>query len=383
MSISEKLVVANNGVPKVYDAGNTCTYTGDTYSTSKTICGTLDKPVGDIYIRSDDGCVKLPITFTFTKEDDTTIQRTATVTCTLEPGVETLVNVDLNTFEGNTVMTCVCKDLPSTSFQFKLAACIKKDCLPKNKPYLDTSKITNFSGFFTVNNGIENDLSLLPYLDTSNTTCFDNMFSNNKKLTSISDLDVSKANSVQYMFSECSYLTTVKNFHLGNVEKANYLFNRCVRLTSISNFSISANLYIFTFQGCSALKEISGVDTSNGVDFTFAFGYCTMLVTIHDTLDLSNGEDFDHMFDQCVKLENIRFKKESIKKSISFLQSTKLTTASLVSIVNGLCVNASDSKPTLTLSSASWDALENGTTPPKGYSAWQEYIVRYKNWLYA
>lgn len=383
MSISEKLVIANDGVPKVYDAGSTCLYTDNAYSTSKTIYGTIDKPVSDIYIRSDNGFIELPITFTFIKEGDTTTQRTATVTCTLEPGVEKLVNVDLNTFEGNTVISCKRNDLPSEPINFKLVAYIKKDFLAKNKPYLDTRKITSFSGFFSNSNPALTDLSLLSYLDTSNATCFDKMFSGNKKLTSISDLDVSKATSMQYMFNQCTALTKVDNFHPGDVEQASYLFAGCVRLRSITNFNIRPLIFNYGFQGCSALKEISGIDTSNGFNFYFAFAYCVLLDTIHDTLDLGNATDLGYMFDNCNALANVRFKKESIKKTISFKSSSKLTTASLVSIVEGLCINTSDSKPTLTLNSTSWDALENGTTPPTGYSAWQEYIVSYKNWLYA
>lgn len=57
-------------------------------------------------------------------------------------------------------------------------------------------------------------------------------------------------------------------------------------------------------------------------------------------IDLSECADTTSCFDYCVELVEIRFNAGTIKKSISFAQSSKLSDTSITSIINGLDYNA-------------------------------------------
>jgi hypothetical protein len=97
------------------------------------------------------------------------------------------------------------------------------------KPYIDTSKITNFY-YFCCNGRMD---KYLDKLDTSNGTIFNYMFDNCQALKTIPQLDTSNGEEFGYMFSSCSSLETV------------------------SITTAKKNLPTNTFQGCTALKNIT------------------------------------------------------------------------------------------------------------------------------
>lgn len=226
----------------------------------------------------------------------------------------------VNTFDGTTVMS---SDIP-----FKCKTALRKEKLCVNRPYIDTSSITNFSYFFYY--GIR--LKLLPLLSTKNGVIFSRTFASCTTLISVPQLDISKGQSFVGMFQQCTKLVSVPK-----------------------------------------------LDTSNGRDFTGMFYNCSALTTI-SLLDISKGTDFTNMFNYCTALQNITF-TGTINASISFSSSSALTEASLKSIINALAVKPS-STCQLTLNSASWTLLDS-VTAPTGYSTWKEYISTYKGWTYA
>ena len=92
------------------------------------------------------------------------------------------------------------------------------------------------------------------------------------------------------------------------------------------------------------------LDTSKGMNFGSMFSYCNNLTTIPQ-LDTSKGINFTRMFFSCVSLENIVFVASSIKKSISFSDSNKLTVESIHSIINGLADLTGQTAQTITFHS--------------------------------
>lgn len=219
-----------------------------------------------------------------------------------------------------------------------------------NKPYIDTSKITNFHLF------CEDDRISPENLDTSNGTSFSYMFQGSK-LTTIPLLNTSKGTIFYCMF------------------------NICKKLKKIPQIDLSKGTDFYgMFQACDVLAYLPKLETYNGTKFTYMFYNCKSLTTI-EKINISKATNVADMFYGCTKLQNITF-DGSINRSISFSYSSKLTTDSIQSIINALCVYSGSSQPTLTLNSASWTAIE-AITPPDGYSTWKEYISNYKNWKYA
>ena len=93
-----------------------------------------------------------------------------------------------------------------------------------------------------------------------------------------------------------------------------------------------------TFNSCSA--EIIDFSECNLVLVTGAmqntFTACTKLKEIKGTLDVSRVSSFVTPFHNCTVLEEVRFLKENIFKSISFSTSPLLSDVSIQSIIDGL-----------------------------------------------
>ena len=66
------------------------------------------------------------------------------------------------------------------------------------------------------------------------------------------------------------------------------------------------------------------------------FSACTKLKEIKGTLDVSQVGSFITPFNNCIALEEVRFLKENIFKTISFGGSPNLSDASIQSIIDGL-----------------------------------------------
>lgn len=107
------------------------------------------------------------------------------------------------------------------------------------------------------------------------------------------------------------------------------VFNNCTSL-EIADFSeFSTNFTVVTnlFSNCKKLKEILG------------------------ELDFGNGTatSYINTFYNCSSLETVRFKQGSIKLSLSFAQSSLLSSESIQSIIDGLADLTDETAQTLTL----------------------------------
>ena len=191
-----------------------------------------------------------------------------------------------------------------------------------SKPYMDTSKITNFLYFCTENRFTADELAKL---NTSNGTNFKNMFDNCKALTTIPNLDTSKGTNFYSMFNQGTALTSIPN-----------------------------------------------LDTSNGTNFSFMFNNCRVLTTI-SKLNLSKATNLSGTFQYCLALENITF-EGTITTSINFSSSTKLTHDSLMSIINALADKSS---------STGTYKLTIGSTNIAKLTAEELQIIENKGWTYA
>ena len=123
--------------------------------------------------------------------------------------------------------------------------------------------------------------------------------------------------------------------------------NGCTNLKRVESIG-SSNVIEFTkmFLGCTSLVSIQGLDTSKGQKFDGMFSGCSSLISI-PMLDLTNATNVTGMFTNCRSLIDISFVENSIKLSISFAESINLSDESIQSIINGLATV--DTAQTLTL----------------------------------
>ena len=170
------------------------------------------------------------------------------------------------------------------------------------KPYVDTSKITNFGDIFQNNNFPVDELQ---NIDTKNVTKFGYMFSGCSTLTTIPLLDTSNGTSFNNMLQNCSALTTIPLLDTSNGTNFEHMFDYCSKLTTIPLLDTSnGTSFNAMFQGCSRLTAIPLLDTSNGTKFDYMFGGCSILTTI-PLLDTSRGTSFKSMLQSCSALTTI------------------------------------------------------------------------------
>lgn len=165
------------------------------------------------------------------------------------------------------------------------------------KPYIDTSKMTNFSNFIKNNQGLIEDIDKL---DTSNGTNFSNMF----------------------------YQTSIKRISLDTKKGTNFeaMFRNCWSLEEISQLGLSnGTSFKDMFSGCSKLATLPQLDTKNGTNFSSMFSGCKSLTTPL-SLDISKGTSFSNVFASCNALETILLTKpKGDFTSTTFYNCTALT----------------------------------------------------------
>lgn len=121
------------------------------------------------------------------------------------------------------------------------------------KPYIDTSKITNFY-YFAYRNRF-NDV--IDKIDTSNGTVLNFMFSECNELTAIPQLDTSNGTNFANMFKNCKTLTTIPQLDTSNGTYFSNMFYGCTSLETVSLTTAKSDLATSTFQNCTALKNIT------------------------------------------------------------------------------------------------------------------------------
>ena len=115
-----------------------------------------------------------------------------------------------------------------------------------------------------------------------------------------------------------------------------FIFNNGVKKV-ILNVPDESQYMNSTFTQAKNLGEIIlFFSTKNIKDYTQAFSGCTALKKIDGVLDFSSATKVQYMFDNCNSLEEMRFEPNTLSLSISLARSSKLTSESLQSIIDGL-----------------------------------------------
>ena len=115
-----------------------------------------------------------------------------------------------------------------------------------------------------------------------------------------------------------------------------FIFNNGVKKV-ILNMPDGCQYMASTFTRARILEEIVlSFSTKNIKVYTQAFSGCAALKKINGVLDFSFATDVRNMFDYCNSLEEMRFEPNTLSLSISLPNSSKLTSESIQSIIDGL-----------------------------------------------
>jgi hypothetical protein len=148
-----------------------------------------------------------------------------------------------------------------------------------------------------------------------------------------------------------------------DADNALYLaFNGCTSVTSLALTFVSSNSTygaVSSFAGMTLCTSITiNGSFSGAVGFSYFCDGNTVLESIFgDALNTSSCASFSFAFRNCLALKNISFYPSSIKANLSFSQSPLLSTASLLSIANGL--DAASAPKTLTMHATSKTNMNN------------------------
>ena len=143
----------------------------------------------------------------------------------------------------------------------------------------------------------------------------------------------------------------------------------------------SGNNYISNMFRNSTITHLPSINFSSALNLQYIFNGCNQLHTI-DEFDMGNKITYIyHIFNNCTVLENIIFKGELKCNGLHLTQSTKLSKASIESLINIL--STSTSGLTVTLSSAAVKkAFETSTDANDGNTSdeWKSLIATKANW---
>lgn len=129
-----------------------------------------------------------------------------------------------------------------------------------------------------------------------------------------------------------------------------FVFNSGVKKV-ILNMPDESQYMVSTFNSASILEEIVlEFSTKNIKEYNQTFSNCKKLKRILGTLDFSSATNIDYIFANCDNLEEITFAPNTLSISISLYRSSKLTSESIQSIIDGLATV--ETAKTLTLYSA-------------------------------
>ena len=232
----------------------------------------------------------------------------------------------------------------------------KIDSLPTGQSDIDFSSFTDWR-YFSYYNNRNTLVAKLKYSDTSKGIEFGGMFNGCSGLTTIPQLDTSNGTNFSNMFNGCSGLTTIPQL----------------------DTSKGTNFYTM-FYGCSGLTTIPQLDTSNGTNFGGMFNGCSGLTTIPQ-LDTSKGTGFGNMFYGCSALTNLTIAGSINTSGMNLKSATKLSKASITSVVNAL--SASASGKSITFSKTAIDsAFETSSGAADGSTSdeWLNLIATKSNW---
>jgi hypothetical protein len=235
------------------------------------------------------------------------------------------------------------------------------------RPYIDTSKITDFYQFAAknrFNDSLEN-------IDTSNGTNFESMFNNSDTLTEIPLLDTSKGTTFKSMFNYCRRLTTIPALDVSNSTNFENMFENCGNLVSVPALNTSkGERFTQMFRYCTNLVSVLSLDTSNFLTGQRMFYDCKKLETLSLT---TSPKDFDStMFGNCTALANLTI-GEGWAVSIYLTGCSALTQESL----HGMIENLAD------LTGSTAKIFQIGSTNLAKIDEEHIAMLQAKNWTYS
>jgi hypothetical protein len=205
------------------------------------------------------------------------------------------------------------------------------------KPYLDTTLITSLYGFCAS----DVNLGALPFIDSSNVVDYPSMF-NSSSIKTQPDLNYKKGTTFISMFDGSSIEAI--NMEIDDPVYFNYFCRNCTKLKTVNLTVQNAITLAASFSGCTGLTEVNLNGTPNVATFNQTFLNCKALKTIMG-LDMSVMTTNVSTFQGCSALENISVNHINIANNNFILADSKLLTVdSLVGILNALSDNTSLSK---------------------------------------
>ena len=214
--------------------------------------------------------------------------------------------------------------------------------------------------YFSYHNNRNDLVAKLKYSDTSSGTDFSGMFSACSALTTIPLIDTSKGVNFANMFNSCSNLTTIPQLNTSKGTNFGSMFGYCFALTTIPQ-----------------------LDTSSGTNFNYMFSGCSKLTTIPQ-LDTSGGTNFSSMFVNCTDLTNLTMTGTIKANGMDLHYSTKLSKASIISVINALSDTTNALKVQLSKTAVN-NAFETSSGVADGSTSeeWTTLIATKANWTIA
>ena len=130
--------------------------------------------------------------------------------------------------------------------------------------------------------------------------------------------------------------------------------NKCIEKVVLNIPNETKYLYK-AFTNCSASEIVLNFSTKNVVQYDYAFRQCSGLKKIIGVLDFSSATNVTNMFLSCTNLEEVTFAPNTLSISISLANSSKLSTESVQSIIDGLATV--ETAQNLTLHTSVFDKL--------------------------
>jgi hypothetical protein len=142
-------------------------------------------------------------------------------------------------------------------------------------------------------------------MDTSNITNFDYFCQLYKIEEFTPEIDYSSALTMKSAFSGCSHLKRIHRINSTNCKNFNSCFLWCNKLKELVIDTDCGESYKEMLRACTELENINFTHLTKGKNFYGMFEYCPLLKTIDLKGETINGTCFDVMFASCSSLQEV------------------------------------------------------------------------------
>ena len=208
-------------------------------------------------------------------------------------------------------------------------------------------------------------------------------YSNNRNdlVSKLKYTDTAQGTNFSYMFYGCRLLAAVPAINTARGTIFSSMFYGCTSLASVPEIDTAQGTnFNSMFSGCTKLAAAPPLDTSKGTSFSSMFYNCTSLASV-PALDISKCTSTYDVFYNCAALENLALTGLVKTSGLNLSYSSKLSKASIASVINAL--DASVSGKSVTLSRTAVNAAFETAAGAKDGSAsaeWQNLIAAKSNW---